>query len=301
MIVIFTNPPSPSSGGTQVMFELGRRLAQEGETVSYWIRGRPLLTRHFFSSIRWNFFRVVREAFRYYFLIRPKMGLLDIKETDRFDRKHDVVIYPEVVSGNPLNANLVVRWILYFPGKLSRPPRFGSRDLFFHWTKEYMSALPSVSSTQLKLGLLLLPYYKNGAKVSRRNKQPLLLLRKGKKRGKLWLGANPLVIDGLEHAQIRELFYTHERMYSYDNYTAFLTYAAVCGCIPIVMPEEGVSIGEWLFDESDRYGMAYGEQEIDFAVKTRDKLLENLDKEEVRISNEINDFLYRIRSRRKAL
>lgn len=277
------------------MFELGRLLTQRGENVSYWIRGRPLVSRNFFSSVRWNFLRVIREAYRYYLFRRPQLRANRIIETVGFDPRRDIVIYPEVVSGNPLGADLVVRWILYFPGVLSRTPRFGPNDLFFHWSRDYMRSFPSISSGNLRLGLILLPYYRTGKQAINRNERPLLLLRKGRKRNITWKIPDALIIDGLNHEKIRELFCTHKRLYSYDAYTAFLTYAVICGCLPIVIPDDDIIEDEWLSNEPDRYGIAYGEENIDFAIQTRGKMLENLDNEEKRISKEIDEFIHKIR------
>lgn len=39
-----------------------------------------------------------------------------VQECRRYDPRTTIVIYPESIPGNPLNARFVVRWITYFPG-----------------------------------------------------------------------------------------------------------------------------------------------------------------------------------------
>jgi hypothetical protein len=53
-------------------------------------------------------------------------------------------------------------------------------------------------------------------------------------------------------------------------------YAALCGCISIVVPRPGMSREEWNSDEQDCYGVAYGEEDIPRALATRDALISQL-------------------------
>jgi hypothetical protein len=53
-------------------------------------------------------------------------------------------------------------------------------------------------------------------------------------------------------------------------------YAALCGAVPVVIPDPALSKGAWTPDERDRYGIAYGADDIGWAVATRDKLLARL-------------------------
>ena len=48
-------------------------------------------------------------------------------------------------------------------------------------------------------------------------------------------------------------------------------YAALCGCIPIVVPIEGVSKQEWHPEKELRYGIAYGSGDVEWALQTREE------------------------------
>lgn len=47
--------------------------------------------------------------------------------------QNPVTVYPEVVSDNPLNTPLIVRWLLNVPGHLGRPIEFEAKDLIYYY------------------------------------------------------------------------------------------------------------------------------------------------------------------------
>ena len=58
--------------------------------------------------------------------------------------------------------------------------------------------------------------------------------------------------------------------------TMFSIYAVVCGCKSIIVPEDGVSKKQWQPNIKDRYGLAYGFDDLKEAEKTKELLLESL-------------------------
>ena len=76
------------------------------------------------------------------------------------------------------------------------------------------------------------------------------------------------------------IFNSCKYCYLYDTQTFYAKIAAVCGCIPIVVPEPGKSREDYLGKTDTRIpGVAYGDsdEEIMYAVSTRNELLESLD------------------------
>jgi hypothetical protein len=63
-----------------------------------------------------------------------------IEKRRRFERREPIVIYPEVVPGNPLGAQIVVRFLLNKPGLLNpgAETTFGADDLFFSFAPEHV-------------------------------------------------------------------------------------------------------------------------------------------------------------------
>lgn len=70
-----------------------------------------------------------------------------------------IVIYPESVVGNPLNAQLVARWFLSYPGSIGGPSTFQKTDFCFAYSASIARAygeelpvvfIPPVSLSELK-------------------------------------------------------------------------------------------------------------------------------------------------------
>ena len=56
-------------------------------------------------------------------------------------------------------------------------------------------------------------------------------------------------------------------------------YAALCGYKSIIVPEKGISKTQWRPDESLRYGLAYGFDDLQYAEDTKDLLVKSLEDE----------------------
>lgn len=62
-----------------------------------------------------------------------------IRTTHQSISLEPIAVYPEVIHGNPLNANCVVRYILNHTGLLGGPAAFPETDLRVFYLKEYLS------------------------------------------------------------------------------------------------------------------------------------------------------------------
>lgn len=82
-----------------------------------------------------------------------------------------------------------------------------------------------------------------------------------------------VVIDKLTHVDIARVFNQVEYCISYDPHTYYSVYAAMCGCKSIIVPLEGISKEQWQPVEEFRYGLAYGEDELEHARQTLPKML----------------------------
>jgi hypothetical protein len=90
------------------------------------------------------------------------------------------------------------------------------------------------------------------------------------------------LIDGLKHAEISKIFKKSKYFISFDIYTAFSRFAALCGCISIVVPVKGVDEQTWQPDPEKRYGISYGFDsiKIEQALASLNKLKSQILKEE---------------------
>jgi len=146
-----------------------------------------------------------------------------------------VVIYPEIISGNHLNAKNVVRWILLELGiemPLDHYKTWNPNDLIYHWE--------SIEKQ------LTCPFFNNvftNKKLENRNKT-CYLIKKAPLIHKNIEYVHPpdsICIDGLSLKEISDIFNECKYFYCYDSNSYYIIYAAICGCIPIIHAVEGVS------------------------------------------------------------
>jgi len=137
----------------------------------------------------------------------------------------DIVVYPEIIRGNPLNAKRVVRYILNVPGKLGGDTEYDKNDILVAYTEEFSA-------------------YSNGVWLE----IPIIedfFCDRGYERtiDCVWVGKgvnthHPATADCLEitykwpkkRRELAELLNRTRTFYSYDHRTHLLTEATLCGC-----------------------------------------------------------------------
>jgi hypothetical protein len=203
-----------------------------------------------------------------------------------------IVIYPEVVFGNPLNAKNVVRWLLHQPGFHEGHFFYGKNELYF----KFNSAIDDfhfhgsvTSSNELKVIHYPLEHY-NFDGVAPERVGTAYCLRKGRNKKIVHDVTDSILIDGKSHAEVARIFKKVKRFISYDTYTAYSIFAVLCGCQSVVIPDDGVSIDEWYPNETDRYGIAYGFQNIEEASKTACLVREHVRREEGKVKANVAGF-----------
>ena len=277
------------AGGPIVLHKLCDKLNDMGHTALIWPMGRPRFT--WTTSHRFPF-----EAVTHYgsMLYRAKfVTRLDYRTpiAQPSDVADSIVIYPEIVSGNPLNAKRYVRWFLHRPGFHFRRFKFKKNDLFFYYQEAFNRGAPGMICGGK---LTIAEYFRDTYKVS--NFEPrtkvCYMVRKGLKRNDLPDLSNLWVIDGLSHSETAAAFNQCVFCYFYDLHTLYTTYAVLCGCIPIVVPEDDLPKELWVPEAELRYGIAYGIKDLDYAAATRDLLLARLDEVEAQNDESISRFVY---------
>jgi len=151
---------------------------------------------------------------------------------------------------------------------------FGDRELYFF----YQDAFNNSEINKDRDNLLRLVWYNDVYRDlgARYRDGSCYIIRKGIDREITHDISNSVLIDRLTHQEKAEQFNTRSIFYSYDTYTMYSTYAAVCGCISVVVPPPGLAISEWYPRSEDRYGIAYGEANIPWAIETRELLLNRI-------------------------
>jgi hypothetical protein len=190
--------------------------------------------------------------------------------------RNSITVYPEVVDGNPLHSARVVRWLLHRPGFHTGRINFGVDELTFYYGEEFNAPhLPA--DRKLRLVWIMDQIFHQTSFGARTGS--CYMVRKGKRRFTSPPEPGSILVDGKSNKDIATILNSVRIFYCYDLHTMFCEYAALCGCVPVVVPEKGVNKYEWRQDEEMRFGIAYGVEEIDWALATRDKLFRRLERE----------------------
>ena len=192
--------------------------------------------------------------------------------------RRGIVVYPEIVSGNPLGCAHVARWILYTPrgfaqGEDFAKPTPGEGVFFFQPPFiEHIDWIPR--DNWLRLQWLREDIFNDPGPVERT--EVCRMIRKGAATADSPPpGAEgATMLDGKSNEEIAEVFKRARLFYCHDPYTMYCDYAALCGCLPIVVPPPMLSCTDWR-PEADRFGIAYGDspEQLEWAVRTRSGLI----------------------------
>ena len=276
--IIFAPAYTEKIGGTLVLHYLCHYLNQNGYKAYLWQKHRVL------QDVNKPLYQVLSDWKRNLkvFLRKRKFksGFLNTPIAKQRYLKDAIIVYPEVIAGNPLKAKNIVRWFLYKPGDHTGIIDYGSDELYFYYNESFnIPSLGRYENQKFFFSVVLNDIFirKNFGK---RNGK-CVILRKGKNRISRDSLSDFIIIDDLDNNyEIAKAFNECEFCYCYDLYTFYSKYAALCGCKTIVIPKPGLSKYEWQPNEESRYGIAYGEENIEWAIETQDKLMEKLNEQQ---------------------
>jgi hypothetical protein len=208
---------------------------------------------------------------------------------DEMSNDH-IVIYPEIIQNNPLSAKKFVRWFLYFKSYENYDTKIQAKNLNIFYSEHFKKGS---SSTPLDYAILNLKWYHPAYfKKSTSKRQGICYqIRKQDSNEQVNLPKDAIKIDGLSHEEIANIFHSCEYFFSYDMYSFYSVYASISGCKSIVIPKVDVSEDEWRPDISARYGIAYGEKRIQWALETRLNLLNDIKNQKVKEDKQLNAFI----------
>ncbi|WP_417542759.1 glycosyltransferase [Methylophaga thalassica] len=166
----------------------------------------------------------------------PRLSLNDVERHRRLDSQ-PIVIYPEVVHGNPLKAPFVVRWLLNKPGFVDGDDSFNLSECIYTYTHDYVPE-------GMRFPQLIVPVV--NSQIFHNDNNPFDNKREGKcyyankylaKGGQLTeevKGARSVCQDvRMTHAELADIFRKSELLYCYEP-SAIIREALLCGC-PVVM------------------------------------------------------------------
>ena len=284
--IVYAPSYNPNSGGTIFLHELVNALNKRGRRASLW----PM-KRVYDPGLRVK----LKELF-----VKPQYHTapgLDTPLASRSDLSDDtVVVYPELVLGNPLGARHVARWLLYTPGK-RHAFDFGADEMFFR--VDEFADLPEITGGAQDLFMWKVNRtYRNEERPDRDG--ACFIVRKWGDGPRHPITDGAIQIDGKSHEEINEIFNRCETFYSYDDATMYSQYAAVCGCTSVVLPSGDGSRDDMLANHMlGRYGIAYGlgDDKIAHAKATRHKVLDLLLEREKAAERTVDAFIETTRAK----
>lgn len=205
--------------------------------------------------------------------------------------KNEIVIYPEIVSGNPLKSKRVIRWFLHNPGHFTGEINYGDGELYFKYTSGFDKYIPNNNSCISPNLLTVVSYptdiYMENTAIQK-DIDTSYIVRKGK--GKPFIHPpNSICIDELPHTEVANILKRSKNFISYDLYTAYSRFATLAGCDSYVVPAENLSLESWLPDEADRYGVAYGfsDSQLKWAKSTKSDLIRQVERQNTDAVNSV--------------
>lgn len=217
-----------------------------------------------------------------------------------------IVIYPEVVIGNPFKGKHVARWILYHTINGNNPVHFetpttdileklkksleytwGRKDEYFYLLEYYETKRKPEEKKLLTVYNLRLDEFED---YGLDREGYCHLFHKNNIDQSFVKEYNSEHIPLGDWDGIKKMFNSKKYFLTYDDSTYYLNIAALCGCIPVVLYKTKKSDYKEK-TPSVRYGVAYGFEEIDYAEKTLKQMRTNLESIEVECLQTVKNFV----------
>ena len=142
-----------------------------------------------------------------------------------------IVIYPEVVSGNPMSGNTVVRYVLYYPGVLGGEKQYDTKEIIFTFLPAFYPEAPFLTVPIVE------DFFRDEG-LPRSGKY--VWTHKGKNIPRIpeTDGLTDISDWNIDRKAMAGFLNKIEVLYSYDSCTVVHNEARRCGCKVIVIPDE---------------------------------------------------------------
>ena len=165
----------------------------------------------------------------------PSLGHHCIQSFTEVMQREDIVIYPEIVAGNPLRFHRVARYVLYYPGMLGGERVFDDHEYIVVWDRGYRKDTPELVLPLLDRKL----FYDAG--LPRIHDCVYEHKNSGVKRKVDIPGAVRITMKYPEkRSELAALLQTTRVLYSYDHNSLLNDEAACCGAEVKLVTDEGL-------------------------------------------------------------
>ena len=189
------------------------------------------------------------------------------------DRKEVIAVYPEVVHGNPYGCGHTARYMLHLAGFFGGQKTFDATDMMFTHSDVFNHRIGLPKERVIKM-----PYLNTDIFYDKKLHRSKVFHYKNKGIGHFpnakianvpALGTG-FDFDGREgQERLSDILNQTKVLYCYDNITAMVDLARLCGCAVVLIPDPFWKEEEIRsFDGWDKGGIGYGLAEESHALKT---------------------------------
>lgn len=184
-------------------------------------------------------------------------------------------IYPETISGNPLNAKTVVRWVMNKPGWIGGDKIYSPSEHIFYYAEGYRRAIQNKIA-----GKLFLPtldeslFYHDGTSAQQRNLECFYVGKSVYKAGNFDKDKTfEITRQSPSRSELGKLLRASRVLYCFDNSTALTYEAVMCGCAVVIIPDGTQKREDYEFGELGIDGIAWGLQEYRNLAPNPEKMI----------------------------
>lgn len=172
-------------------------------------------------------------------------------------------IYPETVTGNPLAAASVIRWVLNRPGLLGGDAVYSDDEHVFYYSEVFRPYVQNRIAGKLYLPTIDESIFYADENVSSRRGLECFYVGKSVWRDGVINGDKMFEItrEFPAKAQLGKLFRAARVLYCFDNSTILTYEALLCGCPVVVIPDGTQSRRDYENLELGMDGIAWGIEE----------------------------------------
>ena len=203
-----------------------------------------------------------------------------VNQNVSYDPDKDVVIYPEVIKGNPLGFKRIVRWALNHGSHNLK--NFKKDNLVFYYSKFFRDYIFDMDCNELiksqnndvnNILQVLVPNESKFIDYGAKRKGSVFMCHKAIEKGyNIGLPEKDSIQirNNMNMNSLVKIFNSVERFYTYDTVTYYSVIAVLCGATSIVIPEKNLTKDEWRNKVwGMKYGIAYGVDDIEYAEETK--------------------------------
>ena len=181
-------------------------------------------------------------------------------------QRNPIVVYPDIISENPLNSKRVVRWLLNRPGAITgKEINFSKNDVVYEHSPIHFTEKTAELPLMLKVNDMHFDLFKD---YGMNRSGSCFFIHKGSRSNINYSLHNSRdeIKDLTPTKELADYLNKKKYFYCYDNASFAVDMANLCGVISVIIPDGSRSKNQ--VRKAHPYGVAYGVEDIPHAIDT---------------------------------